>query len=162
MIATWSVHDQSRDQCMIMPAEQHDSSQLSSMIIACWLRGSCLLSSLSIASWGPCSVRTCRGPAPTDPGYSKERWPRLWVDWFTFYYATGVLYCFFFFFLAFLLSWFGDFHYSFFQVTYLFFWITYSAVHSSAVPVSANEFSIFSWFLFTVSSSFFITLYFCQ
>ena len=27
-------------------------------------------------SWGPCSVATCRGPAPTDPGYSKERWPR--------------------------------------------------------------------------------------
>ena len=21
-------------------------------------------------------VATCRGPAPTDPGYSKERWPR--------------------------------------------------------------------------------------
>ena len=37
---------------------------------------SCLLSSLSMASWGPCSVATCRGPAPTDPGYSKERWPR--------------------------------------------------------------------------------------
>ena len=46
------------------------------MLIACWLRGSCLLSSLSIASWGPCSIATCRGPAPTDPGYSKERWPR--------------------------------------------------------------------------------------
>ena len=34
------------------------------------------LSSLSIASRGPCSVATCRGTAPTDPGYSMERWPR--------------------------------------------------------------------------------------
>ena len=44
----------------------------------CWENWSttCMLSSLSIASWGTCSVATCRGPAPTDPGYSKERWPR--------------------------------------------------------------------------------------
>ena len=28
------------------------------------------------AAFKPCSVATCRGPAPTDPGYSKERWPR--------------------------------------------------------------------------------------
>ena len=60
----------------LLPVEQHDSTLPSSMLIACWLRGSCLLSSLSIASWGPCSGATCRGPAPTDPGYSKERWPR--------------------------------------------------------------------------------------
>ena len=35
-----------------------------------------LFVSMSIASWGPCSGATCRGPAPADPVYSKERWPR--------------------------------------------------------------------------------------
>ena len=34
--------------------------------------GACLLSYLSIASWGPRSGATCQGPAPADPGTSKE------------------------------------------------------------------------------------------
>ena len=39
----------------------------------CPKEGTSLLRGQTVTLWKTC-INTCRGPAPADPGYSKERW----------------------------------------------------------------------------------------